>query len=120
VLANGGIDTPEKALEIIKNYPDIDGLGIARGVLGKPWLFQQIKDFLKKEKYTEPDFKTIKKLMINHAELLWQDKKSRGMFEVRKHLAWYIKGFPGASEIRQKLVLVKNLKEIKAILKNIK
>ena len=58
--------------------------------------------------------------MLRHAELLWQAKKERGMFEVRKHLAWYIKGFPGASEIRQKLVLVKSLKEIKQILQKIK
>lgn len=120
VLANGGITTPEMAKEILEKYPEFDGLGIARGILGKPWLFQQIKDILKTGKYSEPNFKDIKKLMIKHAELLWKDKKAKGMFEIRKHLAWYVRGFEGAAELRKKLVLVKSVKEIKEILKDVK
>ena len=120
VLANGGITTPEIGVEILKKYPTLDGLGIARGTFGQPWIFQQIKDSISKNKYPKLSLPKLKKIMLQHAELLWKDKQEKGMFEVRKHLAWYIKGFPGASEIRQKLVLVKNPQEIKAILKNIK
>ena len=118
VLANGGINTPEDALEILKKYPSLDGLGIARGAWGKPYLFQQIKEITKNGNYIEYDFKAIKKIMLRHAKLIWQDKKEVGMFEIRKHLAWYIRGFPGAADLRRELVQAKSVAEIKKILQN--
>ena len=47
VMANGGITTPEQGAKILEGYPLLDGLGIARGVLGKPFLFSQIKELMK-------------------------------------------------------------------------
>jgi len=139
VLANGWIDTPEKASEVLLNYPELDGIGIARGALGRPFIFQEIKSLLNchSERSEESlpasrrvirsldklgmtnkyDFKFIKRLAIRHAQLLYKTKGKKGMFEIRKHLAWYVKGFPSASELRKKLVLVKSVKEIKTILK---
>lgn len=117
VLANGGVSTPEDALQILQKYPTLDGLGIARGAWGKPFIFAQIKEMLKKKKYTEYDFKKIRKIMIRHAEFIWKDKKETGIFEIRKHLAWYVRGFPGAAELRRQLVQIKSVKEIKHILK---
>ncbi len=122
VLGNGGITTPEDALEVLQKYPGIDGLGIARGAWGKPYLFEQIK------KYTHATgtlhkppmplvFSKIKKIMLDHAKLIYTDKGEMGKLEIRKHLAWYIKGFPGAAELRQKLVRAESLREIKEILK---
>ena len=63
--------------------------------------------------------KKIKKIMIKHAELIWKDKQEIGMFEIRKHLAWYIKGFPGAADLRKQLVQAKSVRKIKDILKQI-
>lgn len=141
VLANGGINDPEDAKNILEKYQTIDGLGIARGAWGKPYLFQQIRDLLachpeldsgsnkdsrlpqgirfrvKPGMTTDYDFKKIKEIMIRHAELIWKDKKETGMFEIRKHLVWYIKGFPGAADLRKQLVQAKSVSEIKAILK---
>jgi nifR3 family TIM-barrel protein len=123
VLANGGINTPEDALEIMQKYPSIDGLGIARGAWGKPYIFDEIKssliarrDGLQSVSTTTYDFKKIKKIMIQHAELIWKDKQETGMFEIRKHLVWYIKGFPGAADLRKQLVQAKSVAEIKNIL----
>jgi tRNA-dihydrouridine synthase B len=116
VLANGGIYSPEDAVKILRDYPLLDGLGIARGVWGKPFIFNQTKELIGKEKYAIHDFKKIKKIMIEHAKLIYKDKKELGMFEIRKHLCWYIKGFPGASELRKKLVLAKSVEEIENIL----
>lgn len=116
VLVNGGINTPEQALQILKKHPTIDGLGIARGAWGKPFLFQQIKTIVATGKHSDFNFEKIKKIMIRHAELIWKDKQEAGMFEIRKHLAWYVKGFPGASELRQKLVQARSVAEIKKIL----
>jgi tRNA-dihydrouridine synthase B len=121
VLGNGGINTPGDAIKIIHDYPLLDGLGIARGAWGKPFIFNQIKELLichsklvQNDKY---NFFKIKKIMIEHAKLIYKDKKDLGMLEIRKHLCWYIKGFPGASELRKKLVLAKSVKEIEKILK---
>lgn len=116
VLANGGINTPEDAKNILEKYPTLDGLGIARGSWGKPYLFAQIKEIMKKGKYSEYDFKKIRKIAIAHAKLLWKSKQGVGMFEIRKHLSWYFRGFPNASELRQKLVRAESVKEIQDIL----
>lgn len=138
VLANGGINTPEDAIQVLQKYPTLDGLGIARGALGRPFIFSQIKDLLAyhpERNAVKPkdlsrldsstklgmtdfnDFPEIKKVMIQHAEMIWKEKQEAGIVEMRTHLAWYAKGFPNASQLRQKLVRVKSLKEIKEILK---
>lgn len=116
VLANGGIYAPEDAVEILKKYPSIDGLGIARGSWGQPFIFNQIKELLKNGHYQEYDARKIRKIMIEHAEIIEKDKGKLGLFEIRKHMAWYIKGFPGASHLRSRLVVAKSLEEIREIL----
>jgi len=115
VIANGGILTPEDA-KIMLEKTGADGIGLAQGVLGKPWLFKQIKDYLAAGKYEEPEFSEIKEIAIKHAELMYKKRGKQGILEMRKHLAWYFKGFSGAAELRQKLVRVKTLADIKKIL----
>jgi nifR3 family TIM-barrel protein len=135
VLLNGGITTLKQAKEILKKYPLIDGLGIGRGALGRPWLFEEIKKLLnchlersvaKSKDLIQLDsstmlgmtnFKKVKKIILEHAKLIYKDKPQSGAFEIRKHLAWYVRGFPSASEMRKKLVQTKSLKEIREILK---
>jgi len=143
VLANGGINTPEDAKNILEKYPSIDGLGLARGTWGRPYIFDEIKTLLKqkaclcesasageaisfgeldKEITTSPgaprnDMKFIKKIAIEHTKLLQKSKGETGMFEIRKHMSWYFKGFPNASELRRQLVQAKSVEEIKNILK---
>ena len=123
VLGNGGINTPEDAVEILKKYPLLDGLGIARGSWGKPWIFQEIKrkihpvEYAAKRRPPKAEFNRVKKIMIRHAELIYENKGKRGIFEIRKHMCWYVKGFPGAAELRKKLVEANSVKEIKKILK---
>ncbi len=117
VLANGGINSPGDALQVLQDYPALDGLGIARGALGRPFIFSQIKDLIKNGSYKNYPFSEIKKVMIHHAEMIWKEKREAGIVEMRTHLAWYVKGFSNASELRRKLVRAKSLKEIKEILK---
>jgi len=116
VLGNGGINTPPDAKKML-DLTGVDGIGLARGLYGQPWLFKQIKDYFKKGKYKEFDFETIKKVAIKHANLALKAKGQWGIVETRKHLAYYAKGFPGAAELRAKLVKVESLEEIKEILK---
>ncbi len=113
VLANGGINDKERALEVLGDT-GADGLGIARGALGHPWLFGQIKGLDTKD-YN--DYKGVSSIIIKHAKLVYRDKGERGILEIRKHLPWYIQDISGAKKIRQKLVRVENVEDIKNALK---
>lgn len=118
VLANGGITSPEIAKDILEKT-QVDGLGIGRGVLGSPWLIQQIKDYFKTEKYTQPSWDEVKEIICEHARLLYKNKNDKGIIEFRKHLCWYIKSFPNASEFRKQLVMVEKIDEIQTLLARI-
>lgn len=115
VLANGGILKPEDAKKML-DETGAAGVGIAQGCLGKPWIFKQIKDYLAIGKYAELDFNEVAKVALRHAELMEKKEGPQGIIEMRKHLAWYFKGFRNASDLRQKLVHVKDMEEIKEIL----
>ncbi len=115
LLANGGIYDPAKAKEIL-DETKADGVGLARGTWGKPWIFKQVKDYLANGSYNELEWEEIKPVMLKHAQLAFAIKGNQGLIELRKHLSWYVKGFPGASEMRAKLVRVSTLADIKLIL----
>jgi tRNA-dihydrouridine synthase len=117
LIANGGIYTPEKAKEVLATT-GADGVGLARGAWGKPWLFQQVKDYLNTGSYHELPWDEIKQVMLQHAELALAHKGQHGLIELRKHLSWYVKGFSGASSIRSQLVRVHTLDDVKEILSN--
>ncbi|MDO9231796.1 MAG: tRNA-dihydrouridine synthase [bacterium] len=146
VLANGGINSAEDGVKILQDHPLLDGLGIARGAWGKPWIFEEIKELLNcvetprrgvstgakydfkkihpvkyfsitKNNFAEQNLlNRVKKIMLLHAKLIHKNKGQQGLFEIRKHMSWYVKGFPGASELRRKLVMAESLEEIKEIL----
>lgn len=116
VLGNGGINTPEDA-KLMIDKTGVDGVGLARGLYGKPWLFKQIKDYLKSGKYTEFKQSDIKKAMLLHAKLAFNSKGDHGLIELRKHLLWYVSGWPGAKSLRSELVRITTLKNLKEILK---
>ena len=117
VLANGGINTPEDAVKMLKKT-GAQGIGIARGALQKPWLFSQTKEFLEKGKYQEFELGEIKKAAIKHAKMSYKSKGKHGIVEMRKYLLWYFRGFEGAREVRKELVKVKNVSDIEKVLKN--
>ncbi len=115
VLANGGINNKEdveRALSLTK----ADGVGIARGALGRPWIFKDIKN---KKKNGSKKYEDIMKIMLKQAEINYKKNGEAGMKEMRKHLAWYVKDFPGAKDLRKKLVRVNTMSEIKEIIKNL-
>lgn len=112
ILANGGINSLAEAKRVLKES-GADGLGLARGVLGRPWLFEEIK----KGKQINLSPKKIFALALKHAALVEKLKGKIGIIELRKHLVWYVQGLTGASHLRSQLVKVSSLKEIKNILK---
>ncbi|MFA6593927.1 MAG: tRNA-dihydrouridine synthase [Candidatus Buchananbacteria bacterium] len=116
VLANGGINRPEDAKRMLE-LTGADGVGLARGLYGRPWLFKQIGQYLKTGKYSELNLKQIDKIIHQHARLAFKAKERQGVIELRKHLAWYVSGRNQAKELRARLVRVEDLKQLKQILK---
>ncbi|MCX6785581.1 MAG: tRNA-dihydrouridine synthase [Candidatus Komeilibacteria bacterium] len=112
LLANGGINSSEKAKEVLE-LTNADGLGIGHGVYGCPWIFKQIKEYLKTGKYKDLSWPQRRKIALEHAQLAFEIKGEHGLIELRKQLLWYVKGLPNATDYREKLVRLNNLAEIK-------
>lgn len=90
VFANGDIDTPAKALEVWR-VTQADGLYIGRAALGRPWLFQQIKDYIRTGLFSQPDLKFVLDLMLEHTGLIHQHYGDiLGVRIARKHIKWYL------------------------------
>jgi nifR3 family TIM-barrel protein len=119
VLANGGIYDPQKAKEVLE-ITKADGLGIAHGVYGRPWIFQQIKDYLSKGSYDEPTWGEKQKIALQHLQLAYELKGQVGLNEFKKQLLWYVKGVPGAAAQRDKLAKLNTIEEFEQTLKTIK
>ncbi|MFA4872364.1 MAG: tRNA-dihydrouridine synthase [Patescibacteria group bacterium] len=115
VIANGGIYSPVLAKEMVE-ATHADGLGIARGALGRPWIFRQIREYLASGTYHEPTWDEKKQYIMEHVKLALEAKGPYGIIEMRKHLAWYVKGLPRAKKIREELVKVKTLEEVQRII----
>ena len=111
VLGNGGINTPEDA-KIMIEKAKVDGVGVARGIYGKPWVFEQIKDYLTKGSYKNFSNKKIIKVAVEHAKAVSRSKGDYGLVELRKHLLWYVSGWHNAKVLRSKLVKIKSVSEV--------
>jgi tRNA-dihydrouridine synthase len=112
VIGNGDLDSGEKALTKIKN---LDGVMAGRGAIGNPWLLSEIYQSLQLGKNQLVDIPFSQKIpaIIKHVRWAVGLKGERlGILEMRKHLGAYIKGFPGAKEIRNQLVRASTLEEV--------
>jgi tRNA-dihydrouridine synthase B len=120
ILANGDIHQPEQVSEALE-ITGADGVSIARGALGNPWFFHQVKEGNKEGVSLEER----KNIVLQHAKLHIEHYGEGGITTFRKHLAWYFKtnkiGFniPSIREWRSKLVRVKSLQELEEILNSL-
>ena len=109
VIANGDIFSVEAAIKCLE-ITQADGVMCSRGTLGYPFLVGEIDHFLKTgELLPPPDLSTRLECAKEHLLGLWQTKGQRGIYQSRKHLAWYCKGFPGAAELREEVSQVTSL-----------
>lgn len=113
ILANGGINSLAEAKKTLE-LTGADGLGLARGVLGRPWMFKEIK----KNKEINLSTKSISKIILAHAKKFKKIKGERAMLDLRKHLCWYVQGVKNASQYRTKMVAVSNYQDVKNIFKD--
>jgi nifR3 family TIM-barrel protein len=117
VLGNGDIWEAADALKMVRQT-GIDGVVIGRGCLGRPWLFRDLADaFAGRRTETLPDLGEVMRMLRRHAELLVAlTDELHGLSDLRKHMAWYFKGFPVGGELRQRLGMVSSLAELDSLL----
>jgi len=120
VLGNGDIWTASDALRMVQRT-GADGVVVGRGCLGRPWLFGHLAAAFRGESLPdEPRMDEVLRTLHRHAELLcWDYGEVKGCRDIRKHMAWYLKGFRVAQPVRQSLGTVASLAELDALLSRI-
>ncbi|NLG46159.1 tRNA dihydrouridine synthase DusB, partial [Gordonia sp. (in: high G+C Gram-positive bacteria)] len=116
VLGNGDIFEADDAVRMMEQT-GCDGVVIGRGCLGRPWLFAELSARLRGvDAPTPPNLGEVAQIMIRHGELLADHHgEMKGMREIRKHVAWYLRGFPAGSDLRSSLSLVKTLDDLREL-----
>lgn len=120
VFGNGDIDSPEKALEY-KNKFGVDGIMIGRAAIGYPWIFNEIKHFVKTGEHLAPPNIHQRVEVIRqhlHRSVEWKGLKA-GINEMRRHYTNYLRGLPNIKEFRLKLVTISEPEEIDKVLNSI-
>lgn len=117
VIGNGDVTSPEKADELVR-YTGCDGVMIARGAQGNPWIFSQMCAWEETgEIPPRPDKDEVREMMLKHARLQLQYKGNYvGIREMRKHVAWYTKGIPNAARLRERINQVESYEELENLL----
>jgi nifR3 family TIM-barrel protein len=130
VLGNGDVWEADDALRMAAETA-CDGVVVGRGCLGRPWLFGDLEAaFSGREARLMPSLGEVAAVMLRHARLLVEwiagaesyearrniDAEEHGCREFRKHVAWYLKGFPVGGELRRALAMVSTLNELEDLL----
>jgi nifR3 family TIM-barrel protein len=117
VLGNGDIFDAGDALAMM-DATGCDGVVIGRGCLGRPWLFAELSAaFAGRPVKTPPTLGEVSRIVRRHGELLTDHfGEDKAMRDIRKHVAWYLHGFPAGADLRRGLALVKTLSELDVLL----
>lgn len=118
VLGNGDIWSGEDGLKMMQET-GCAGVVIGRGCLGRPWLFADLANvFSGRTEASNPTLFQVRDLMFRHAQLLVQyfENEDRAMRDLRKHMAWYLKGFQVNRNLRAQFGMVSSLSELSQLL----
>ena len=121
VLGNGDIWSGEDAVRMI-SQTGCAGVVVGRGCLGRPWLFADLVSSINGEnKRVNPNLFEVRKIMLRHGQLLVEyfENEDRAMRDIRKHMAWYLKGFSVPREIRSSLGMVDSLAQMEELLSGV-
>ena len=104
VIANGDIDSPEKARQVLE-LTRADGIMVGRAAQGRPWIFREIAHYLESGRMPDPpSHEWIHNLLCEHLENLYDFYgEYQGLRIARKHIAWYARTLPGLALIRKQI-----------------
>lgn len=113
VIGNGDIFTPQDTGRMMEET-GCDGVMVARGAKGNPWIFSRIDHYLKTgEVLPKQGPEEVKQMILRHAELLVAFKgEYTAMREMRKHVSWYTAGYPHSAALRNEINLVETMEEL--------
>ena len=116
VIANGGINTASDAMRMLE-YTKCDGIMLARGTMGNPWLFEEITACIEGRQYVYPDIDVrLSEAMTQVEEMILDKGEHTGILEARRHLSYYIKNTKGASSARHRLNFANSKEELYSII----
>lgn len=120
VLGNGDIFAAQDAVRMMAET-GCDGVVVGRGCLGRPWLFAELSAALAGiDEPTPPTLGEVTTIMRRHAELLAAHHgEDKGLRELRKHISWYMRGFPAGPDLRVAMALVSSLTELDGLLEQL-
>ena len=116
VLANGGIMNADDAIRVLE-YTGVDGVMIARGAMGNPWIFEEINERLGGGTYNPPELEEKIATALEHVALLIREKGDvTGVREARKHVSAYTTGVVGGAQARGRINYANSFEEFAEIL----
>ena len=118
VLGNGDIWSGQDGLRMVQET-GCDGVVVGRGCLGRPWLFKDLANSFNgsTERYL-PTLFEVREVMWRHGQLIVEyfESEDRGCKDLRKHMAWYLKGFRVKQELRRQFGMIGSLSEFRLLL----
>lgn len=119
VIGNGDVFSPEDAEELLRRT-GCDGVMVARGALGNPFIFSMIESYLSRGEYKKASDAERVDMAKRHIKMVCEDKGEYvGIRELRKHLCFYIKGMKGSARARERIVRAETMAEAFAVLDDI-
>ena len=117
VIGNGDIFSAKDA-KAMKEYTGCDGLMVGRAARGNPWIFKEILHFFETgEEMPRPSLEEVVAMMLRHGQMMIDFKGEYiGVREMRKHVAWYTFGFPGAAKLREKVNHTETYEDLEELL----
>ena len=117
VIGNGDITTPVDAKKMIEQT-GCDGVMIGRAARGNPWIFKEVSHYLATGEMIErPTLDEVRKMILRHARMLVEYKGNFiGIREMRKHVSWYISGYPHSAAIRNQVNMVESIEELEELI----
>ncbi len=117
VIGNGDIFEPIDAINMLE-YTGCDGVAIGRGSLGNPWIFKRINLLMEGKEDVKPSYEEIINMAIRHLNMLCEEKGEYiAVKQMRKHIAWYIKGMRNSNRVKNEINRLNSRKEVEITLK---
>lgn len=116
VIGNGDVFEPSDALKLM-GYTSCDGVAIGRGAMGNPFLFKEIENLMNGKEGYNPTIEETLKTILHHLNLACELKGERiAIKEMRKHIAWYLKGLKNSNEVKNEVNKLESKKEVEKLL----